>query len=99
MRLSKAQSEKIKQAANELFGHPVEVILFGSRVDDSKRGGDVDIMVRTTMPVERPALMAARLGVRLSRLLDGRKVDVVIQAPSLKRQAIHAVAEQTGVRL
>lgn len=99
MRLSEHQQQQIKQTATKLFGHPVEVILFGSRVDDDQRGGDIDIMIKTGQPVDRPAIMAAKLGSQLSRLLDGRNVDVVIQSDSLKRLPIHDIAERTGIRL
>jgi predicted nucleotidyltransferase len=99
MRLSKHQQQQIKQTAAAVFGHPVVVILFGSRVDDSKHGGDIDIMIKTGEPVDRPAVMAAKLAGRLSRLLEGRKVDVVIQSDSLKHLPIHDIAERTGIRL
>lgn len=100
MRLSKHQQVLIKRTAAELFaGNAVEVILFGSRVDDRQRGGDIDLMVKTGASIEHPAVMAARLSTRLSALLDGRKVDVIIQSPALKQLPIHAIAEKTGVRL
>jgi len=99
MRLTKDQRQQIKEATSDLFGQSVEVILFGSRVDDNRRGGDIDIMVRTNGPVERPAVMSAKLATRLSRLLDGRNVDVVIQSDTLEHLPIHDVAERTGIRL
>ena len=42
MRLSNRIVEHIKKATLESFGD-VTVYLFGSRVDDSKRGGDIDL--------------------------------------------------------
>lgn len=99
MRLTKHQREQIKQTATALFGHPVEVILFGSRVDDTQRGGDIDIMIKTSEPVDRPAVLAAKLSSRLTRLLGGRNVDVVIQSDSLKHLPIHDIAERTGITL
>lgn len=99
MRLSPEQRRLIKQAASDLFGPSVEVVLFGSRVDDEQRGGDIDLMIKTPEDIERPAVMAARLSARLSRLLDGRKIDVIIQSSSLKPLPIHEIAEQTGVKL
>ena len=99
MRLTKQQIGIIKELATEVFGENAVVTLFGSRTDSKGKGGDIDIMVTTEEPVERPALMAARLSARISRELEGQQVDVVIDAPSLKRLPIHDIAETTGIRL
>ena len=48
MRLSKREIEAILQVAEDIYGTDVKVYLFGSRVDDSRRGGDIDLLVRTT---------------------------------------------------
>ena len=44
MRVSKYLKSEIKQACKNAFGE-CELILFGSRVDDGKKGGDFDIAV------------------------------------------------------
>ena len=44
MRLSPYLKEQIKRACEVAFGE-CKVILFGSRVDDAKKGGDFDIAV------------------------------------------------------
>lgn len=45
MRLSKAEIRALREA---LAGLPVErVFLFGSRTDDARRGGDIDILLHT----------------------------------------------------
>ncbi|TVP60702.1 MAG: nucleotidyltransferase domain-containing protein [Halomonadaceae bacterium] len=99
MRLTQSQQKTIKALSAEIFGPSAEVIVFGSRVDEAQRGGDIDLMITTKEPVERPTIMAARLSARISQALDGRQLDVVLKAPSLKQQVIHEVAEHTGVRL
>ena len=99
MRLTSEQSQQIKREAAQVFGQPVEVVLFGSRVQDHRRGGDIDLLVRFVEPVTDPTFRAARLSARLSRLFNGRKVDVLVQGPSIRRLPIHEVAEQTGVQL
>lgn len=99
MRLTKAQIEQIKILAAEQFGPEAELHLFGSRVDDAGRGGDVDLLVQSPVAVDRPALASARLAARVSRLLHGRKVDIVLQAPNLARAPIHDAARLQGVRL
>ena len=47
MRLTEFEINAIKQCALEIFGDNVQVFLFGSRVDDSKKGGDIGSYIRT----------------------------------------------------
>ncbi|MHB8266261.1 MAG: hypothetical protein ACYDC7_10125 [Acidithiobacillus ferrivorans] len=49
MRLSPEQINQIRQSAAESFGPEARVWLFGSRVDDSKLGGDVDLLVESDL--------------------------------------------------
>ena len=50
MRLEEWEVREIKKAAQLVFGKNVKVILFGSRVDDNKKGGDIDLYVITDTP-------------------------------------------------
>lgn len=99
MRLTPEQIENIHQFALQVAGPHASVRLFGSRLDDSARGGDVDLLLDISIPVEQPALLAATLAAKVSRLMRGRKVDVVIHAPNLMHQAIHDIALREGALL
>lgn len=46
MRLAHGEIDTIVRIAREIYGFGVEVFLFGSRTDDSKRGGDIDLLIR-----------------------------------------------------
>ena len=48
MRLSKRLSSLIKEAASGSFGD-AGIFLFGSRADDGKKGGDIDLAVRSSL--------------------------------------------------
>ena len=48
MRLSPAQIDIIKTTAQTVLGDGARVTLFGSRVDDQAKGGDVDLYVETS---------------------------------------------------
>ncbi len=96
MRLRPDQARTICQVAREIAGPAATVRLFGSRLDDTARGGDIDLLVEVPEPVAHPAMLGARIEARLMRALDGRKVDVVLAAPNLRRQSIHEVAAREG---
>ena len=96
MRLTDEQMKAIRQSARQIGGELARVRVFGSRLDDSARGGDLDLMLELPEPVDNPALMAAQLAARASRVLHGRKVDVLISAPNLMRLPIHDIAFQEG---
>jgi pyruvate/2-oxoglutarate/acetoin dehydrogenase E1 component len=44
MRLTPDQIQAIKQTAETVLGDDARVILFGSRVDDTKKGGDLNLV-------------------------------------------------------
>ena len=99
MRLNPRQIDAIQQAVSELAGKDATVRLFGSRTDDNARGGDIDLLVEIPHSVENPAWLSARISGRISYLLGGQKVDIVLLAPNLKRLPIHHVAQKEGVIL
>lgn len=66
--------------------------IFGSRLDEAKRGGDVDLLLELPDSVDNPALIAASVSARVSRAMYGRKVAVLISAPNLMRLPIHDIA-------
>jgi len=96
MRLTDDQVQMIRRLANQIAGKDCRVRIFGSRLDDAAHGGDLDLMLELEQTVENPALMAARLSARVSRVMHGRKVDVLLSAPNLMHLPIHDVAFQHG---
>lgn len=99
MRLTDDQIQAIRQLAHQVAGSQSRVRVFGSRLDDAVRGGDLDLMLEVPDPVENPALMAAQMAARVSRVMHGRKVDVLLCAPNLMRLPIHDIAFKEGVLL
>lgn len=99
MRLTPTQIAAIRTSATQLAGDAARVWLFGSRVRDDARGGDVDLMLELDEAVAEPAQLSARLAARVSRAMYGRKVDVLIKAPNLKFLPIHSIALAEGIRL
>ncbi len=50
MRLSPAQTRVILNCVHQQFGADARVMLFGSRLDELARGGDVDLLVESAAP-------------------------------------------------
>lgn len=74
MRLTPDQARVIVICVRQQFGADAQVKLFGSRLDDSLRGGDVDLLVETT---SAPSLHQRALAtMALERALD-LPVDIV----------------------
>lgn len=99
MRLTPIQQQQIRQAVHEVFGPRALVRVFGSRLKDDVRGGDLDLLIAIDEPIDHPARLAAALSARVSRAMDGRRVDVLVSAPGLRRLPIHDVADREGVPL
>ncbi|HAL37591.1 MAG TPA: DNA polymerase III subunit beta [Polaromonas sp.] len=99
MRLSSEQVAAIRRDVSLIAGDAARVWLFGSRVHDDARGGDIDLLLELNVPVAEPAQLSAQLAARVSRSIYGRKVDVLVQAPNLLRLPIHAIALAEGIRL
>lgn len=60
MRITETERRVLRDAAREAFGADSTVFLFGSRVDDSRRGGDIDLLVETGK-TGHAAIFAAQL--------------------------------------
>lgn len=97
MRLTPQQIEIIRHAAEEAFGPNTRVLLFGSRVDDSKRGGDIDLLI-SPANADQALVRKLRFLVLLERQLGERKIDVVMESPNDCRPIVQ-VARATGVEL
>lgn len=99
MRLSPQQISTIRSLTSQIAGASARVWLFGSRVRDDLRGGDVDLLVELDGEVLEPAQLSARLAARVSLSMSGRRVDVLVRAPNLMHLPIHDVALAEGVLL
>lgn len=76
------------------FDADAAVYLFGSRVDDSKKGGDIDLLILSKR-LTRDDSRAIRSS--LYDLLGEQKIDLIIAADDI--DPFVAVALQTGVML
>ena len=68
MRLTAEQKRTIREPVDDFLGGGAELFVYGSRLNDEARGGDVDLLVRTAQPVDM--LDQARLHARLEEALQ-----------------------------
>jgi hypothetical protein len=99
MRLATQQRQLLLASVQQVLGSDVTTKLFGSRLDDQAKGGDIDLYVSSCHPIAQPAYCIAMMQAKIMRVLGDRKVDILLDAPNLEKQAIHRIAEQQGVLL
>jgi predicted nucleotidyltransferase len=101
MRLTEQQRAVIRTTVAKIFGPNAKVWLFGSRVDDRQRGGDIDLFIKTDLTdVEAITRAEIALLTQLYRQLGEQKIDVLLDYPSQKiKPPIFAIAEQQGIPL
>ena len=99
MRLSKYEQKTIKQTAGQIFGDEAKVYLFGSRVDDNLKGGDIDIYIEVNGSIENLLEKRIRFLVELDKELGEQKIDVIINNGLRDDKLIYQQARDNGVRL
>jgi predicted nucleotidyltransferase len=99
VRLSSEQITQIRQSAAESFDPEARVWLIGSRVDDSKRGGDIDLYVESPQPGAATLPQQMRFWSLLQRRLGEQRIDIVVHAADSSPQAVHQIARSSGVPL
>ncbi|MDX8403103.1 MAG: nucleotidyltransferase domain-containing protein [Mariprofundaceae bacterium] len=99
MRLNKGQLKVIVNAVTSHFDDGTRIYLFGSRLDDTLRGGDIDLFV--DLPTVDPEMVQhSCLAVADMQLAIGeQKIDIIIRHPASSDRAIFHEALNHGVLL
>lgn len=77
MRLSRIQQEIIRKTATRHFGENVTVFLFGSRVFDDEKGGDIDLLLDNVPDKSQTPEKKILFLVDLKKQLGDQTIDVV----------------------
>ncbi len=95
MRLTKYEILSIKETFLEIFKDGA-IYLFGSRTDDSKRGGDIDLYIQTDIKENRLRKKITFLAL-LKQKIGDQKIDVIISKDILS--TIEQEALSKGIKL
>ena len=98
MRLTPYETQAIRNGFTEVFNGG-KIILFGSRVDDDQKGGDIDLYLVLDQDLQPMELQDKKLDflVRIKKLIGDQKIDVVVARDP--QRLIEQEALTTGVSL
>jgi predicted nucleotidyltransferase len=82
-----------------VLGPQSKVWLFGSRVDDGRRGGDIDLLVETEAALPNRVDTICRLYGALIMALGDRKLDIVLKNTCDVDAPIFEIAKRSGILL
>ena len=99
MRLDAHSQAVIREAVEDIFGPDAVVYVFGSRIDDAARGGDIDLLVTVPAPLDDVRRRALTLTARLQMRLGDQPIDVLVVDPQTELGPVHSEALRTGVPL
>lgn len=99
MRLDEKTRDIIKKEVASQLGAQAIVHLFGSRTDDTQRGGDIDLLIEPGYALTQRIQIECRLAASLYIKLGGRKVDVLIKDTLSQLLPIHEQALSNGIVL
>ena len=99
MRLSDEYRKAIKETLRKHFGDGSKFYLFGSRVDDTKRGGDIDLYIETDLDLDKSRNAKIKTSVELMQKLGEQKIDIVVYIVGNELLPIHKIARMTGIEL
>ena len=94
VRLKDWEIEAIKEAIKNV-DKDAKIILFGSRVDLTKKGGDIDLLIFSKKIDLKGKLKILK---NLKRKLGDRKIDLII-TDDIHKSAFYELAYEEGVEL
>ena len=93
MRLSESEKNSIIETIAD-FDPEAEVYLYGSRSDDTKRGGDIDIAIIST---KIDSSVKSKIRLKLYDILGEQKIDII--SGEIAESIFLEKAVKTGVLL
>jgi uncharacterized protein len=100
MRLTSTEIQNIKLVAEGVFGKQVSVFLFGSRTDDTKKGGDIDLFINYKEDQKGLTQYERKIAflVALKKRIGEQHIDLIIR-DSNHQDAISEEILQNAIKL
>jgi len=100
MRLNNKDINAIRDVASAIFGETATIRLFGSRTDDNKKGGDIDLLIQYNQQISRMERYRLKIKflVQLKKIIGDQKIDVIIDSGQ-QSNPIFEEAYKKGVQL
>lgn len=97
VRLSEQYLTTIKQLAKKYFDSEI-VKIFGSRIDLNRKGGDIDIYIKT---IKTEGILAAKIAFLrdFEKEHGEQKIDLVVESGNQKMKKIYNIARTEGISI
>jgi len=95
MRLIEEEKDIIV-AAIQKYDCEAEILLFGSRVDDNQKGGDVDILILSNTITPHEIIL---IGNDIFSVIEEQKIDLVISPKDKKNSFADMILEERVINL
>ena len=96
VRLTPQQLQTIRSATLQVAGQGASVWVYGSRLDDTRKGGDLDLIVQSSPPIG--LLQRARIKNVLEQQLN-MPVDILAASPGGQDSAFVSIAKAQARRV
>ena len=98
MRLTTEELNAIRAATSQAFGTVACVRLFGSRADDTRKGGDIDLHIEVDPDIDEWRARATFENSIFARI-EEQRIDVVIHRRGDPMSGIDLIAHRDGILL
>lgn len=101
MRLNDTELSIIKKLFKHHFSSQDELWLFGSRADNTKKGGDIDLYIETYCDdLEKLIESKKNFWCDLQKNLGEQKIDIVVKRVNTNTNLlIYKIAREEGIKL
>ncbi|MCP4177771.1 MAG: nucleotidyltransferase domain-containing protein [bacterium] len=97
MRITNKEKQAIIETAHKIFGSDTSVYLFGSRTDDNKKGGDIDLYIKSDKVIQNRLNKKINFLVTLKDKIGEQKIDAIISSKT--KNLIEKIALKEGIKL